>query len=408
MKVLMVVQHLRQKGERGGQRSREVFEKLISEGFQVDAVVPNIDPLTSKVAIDKLLYPWRIYRSDSLGNKEFRYFVPPVARKGIWGRMLYSIFSFINIALFLTIRRNNYHLILTTTHPLLMSVASIYGKKIYGAKLVVEVRDIPLYVAIERKVLSEKSLITSLYRKIEAYLFSKSDLVLGYSNRMIKLLEAAYSVPESLILPIGSDNSLKHKEYEFLSKKNNEVKICFFGTLGTVLRLNEAFDLVTYINKQGIHCSLDIYGDGERRIQLEKLVKQKYKNIYFKGVVSKSDVIEICSGYDFSYYPVEGGKAVSASLGNKFFDYLSARTPMIVYGRDSEIADIVTKYNIGFVGDSVQEIGERLAHFKKSFINSECLNSNFDNALSRFSKPEILNELVSNLSKLVNDGENYK
>ena len=280
MKVLMVVQHLRQKGERGGQRSREVYEKLISEGFQVDAIVPNIDPLTSKVAIDKLISPWRMHRLDSKGNNEFRYFVPPVARKGIWGRTLYSIFSFINIILFLSIKRNNYHLILTTTHPLLMAVASIYGKKIFGSKLVIEVRDIPLYVAIERKVLSEKSWITRLYRKIEAYLFSKSDLVLGYSNRMIELLDAAYSLPQSLILPIGSDNSLEDKEFGFLDTNNNEVKICFFGTLGTVLRLNEAFDLVLYLNKQGINSSLDIYGDGERKIELENLVKQKYKNIY--------------------------------------------------------------------------------------------------------------------------------
>ena len=132
MKVLMVVQHLRQKGERGGQRSREVYEKLISEGFQVDAIVPNIDPLTSKVAIDKLISPWKMHRLDSKGNNEFRYNVPPVERKGIWDRMLYSIFSLINIFLFLSIKRKNYNLILTTTHPLLMAVASIYGKKKFG------------------------------------------------------------------------------------------------------------------------------------------------------------------------------------------------------------------------------------------------------------------------------------
>ena len=233
-------------------------------------------------------------------------------------------------------------------------------------------------------------------------------MVLSYSNRMTDILAKNYSLPKTEFLPIGSEYSEKKREYDFLLTSNKSLKICFFGTLGTVLSLLEVFKLVKLLNDDGVICTLDIYGDGEKRLQLEKLVEDKYENIFFKGVVSKSDVARTCMGYDFAYYPVEGGDAVAASLGNKFFDYLSARTPMIVYGLNSEVADIVNKYRIGLVGDSIQELSEKIASMKSYFSSSDALNSNIDKALLRFSKDQILNDLVSNLKQLENDELNSK
>ncbi|MDH3708436.1 MAG: glycosyltransferase [Cyclobacteriaceae bacterium] len=401
MKVLLLFQHLRYENERGGQRSREIAEFLATQDAEVIALIPNVDPLTGKKAIPDLLLPWRYFR-DASGYREYRFYVPATARKGLPGRLLYSAFCFFNVLLFLLVHGRKLDVIITTTHPLLMAIAALPIKWLSATKLVIEVRDIPLDVAIERKIVSQNGILSKCYRFFEGMLFKNADHVISYSQQMLELLSQRYRVSSSSIIPIGTG------EIDFVVDKaslvNREVKICFFGTLGKVLSLSSMFDLAVILKNKGLAVRLDIYGDGESRQALLDESCSLGLDVKFNGVVPKNMVVERCSEYDFAIYPVDGGEAISASLGNKFFDYVTARTPIVVIGKNSEAGRIVKEVNVGLVNEDLTRLADDIINVVDMAIDSKQSTSSFfkfENAITMYSKEGLYKQFYRVVQSLV-------
>ncbi len=388
MKVLLLFQHLRYEDERGGQRSRELAEYLVAHDIEVTALIPNVDPLTSKKAIPGLVSPWRFYRACG-GYEEYRYYVPPTARRGLPGRFLYGIFCFFNSLLFLSFYGRKYDVVVTTTHPLPMAIATLPIKWLGATKLIIEVRDIPLDVAVERKLVSRNGFFSKCYRFLEGSLLRNADHVVSYSQQMLELLSKRYMIKASSLVPIGV-GQIDEMVEKSVRGGHADVRICFFGTLGKVLSLAGMFDLVQILKDKGLPVKLDIFGDGESKSELIGKSRLLNLNVEFHDVIPKNEVVKKCSEYDFAIYPVEGGKAVAASLGNKFFDYLAARTPIVVLGKDSEAGRIVKECGVGLVSqDELSVLADDIIECVNKAVKArQRTNSlfSFETAISDYSK----------------------
>ena len=385
MNILLVFHHLRHPDERGGQRSREVAEALAKAGYSVTVLVPNIDPLTSKKTVDKSYFLWAQVNRAEL-YKEVRYWVPNTARKGMLGRLAYSLGGFFCALIFCLSRAKIFRIVAVTSHPIVIAYSCLpvvfWGK----AKLILEVRDVPADVALERRVVGRMAVLYKFYKLVEKVLVLLSDHVIVYTQGMAQLLSAPLPANKYDVIPIGirKSSATAHEEVGVLG--DYDLSFCFFGNLGKVIDLTPAIQLVVELEKRGVSSCLDIYGAGDFPEDLLSWIKRDGVVVNLKGEVPQGRVSSICSLYDYSVYPVVGGPALSASLGNKFFDYLSAGTPIIVFGKDSEPARIVEDFNIGLaVCTPVEAVAEILSedgsirNIKKERcgeieIAQECLN----------------------------------
>lgn len=355
MKILLLFHHLRYPDERGGQRSREVAEALVSSGHDVTALIPNVDPLTEKRAISRIRGLWADRPSDK-GYREIRYSVPATPRGGLVGRAFYSLVAFLNVFIFALVYCRRFHALAVTSHPLPIAFAALPFRWFGQAKVLVEIRDVPADVAVERGVLRPEGLFYRTYKYLERRLIRLSDAVIGYSAGMLYIAGALEAGKKTQVIPIGVDEPDNSAIQTAKSESHPGLKICFFGTLGKVIDLGPILETVRILQCDGIDVSLDIYGEGEKKEDLLHQVNSEGLPVYFKGLVARESVPGLCSQYDFAAYPVEGGKALGASLGNKFFDYLAAQTPMLVIGTASEPGRLVEQYKLGLTADTAEEL----------------------------------------------------
>jgi len=395
MNCLFLFPHLRFPNEFGGQRSRELIQFFAKkDNVSVTAFVPNVDPLTSKKAYTSLFF-WRTYKRSPSFN-ELRFFVPATARFGFSGRFLYSFFCFFITFLYLLINIKKYDVVYVTTHPILFSLSILPFRAFFRFKLIVEVRDIPFDVALDRNLVPFPHFLSPIYFYIESLLLRSSDLVVTYSHKMVDILNSRSTLQNVLYAPIGLD-PIVHYSSNPLIFSRDKISFVFMGTIGNVIDISTFFNLPNLLDKYGIFSTIDIFGSGHLSDDLQKLVKKNNFRVFFKGTINKFDVISFCSSYSFALYPLPDSKAVSASLGNKFFDYASSRTPIIVLGSSGEVASLVNKYNIGYCSDSLDELALMISNHVNKNIS---FNNGFDNLYNDLSKDSILNNIYLSVKNL--------
>ncbi|MCS4502495.1 glycosyltransferase family 4 protein [Arhodomonas aquaeolei] len=396
MKILLLFHHLRYPDDSGGQRSREVAEALSAKGHEVVAFVPNVDPLTAKREFSGLGALWKRCGRGT-AYEEFRYWVPGTARKGIFGRFIYGMAASAVAMLFATVRRNDFDWVAVCSHPLPISFSAFPCVLFGNARLLVEIRDVPADVAVERGLIKRDGFVYGFYKRVERFLVRRADHVIAYTFGMAQYVGlGGESSREFSVIPIGVDR--RYKETRRMKGFGGIVRVCFFGTLGKVLDLSSVLLAFKELQSYGVPAQFDIYGSGENESFLREEAAKMGLPVNFCGAVPRSKVTQLCSSYDFAVYPVCGGPALSASLGNKFFDYLAARVPMIVVGSDSEAGRIVREYKVGFSVDSSQALASQLAQYYQNGEEGDALvdtGDNFERILLEFDKEKLLSRWCS-------------
>ncbi len=139
--------------------------------------------------------------------------------------------------------------------------------------------------------------------------------------------------------------------------EKNEKTVLYQGAINVHRGLEQAILAMKYLN----HARLLIAGDGDIRVQLEKLVQQeKLENkVEFLGRLPISELAKITPTADLGLSVEEDvGLNYRFALPNKLFDYIQAEVPVLVTNLP-EMAAIVTRYRIGEIAGSLEP--EKLA-----------------------------------------------
>ena len=142
-----------------------------------------------------------------------------------------------------------------------------------------------------------------------------------------------------------------------LKPEKNEKTVLYQGAINVHRGLEQAILAMKYLN----NVRFVIAGDGDIKVQLEKLVQQeKLKNkVEFLGRLPINELAKITPTADLGLSIEEDvGLNYRFALPNKLFDYIQAEVPVLVTNLP-EMAAIVNRYQIGEITESLEP--EKLA-----------------------------------------------
>ncbi len=174
-----------------------------------------------------------------------------------------------------------------------------------------------------------------------------------------------------------------------LSKKDGEIHLVYIGGFTSVnLPVAESiWNFYPKITSQRLH--LHLYSWFDRKAE-EKLKEIENRNPYLhlEGIKDHSSLLkEICKyDYGISLHTRNVSKSknnyyVAVHFAKKFFDYLSAKLPLVVLKESKAAAEFVDKYKIGVCIDykDIKSLQKILTKKKKDY---EKIIKNIDNAIS--------------------------
>lgn len=343
MEFILLFNHYRTLDQRGGLRSSQIGSFLASNDHQVTAIVPGIDSLSEKR--DPYLQGKFSTSSDIDGVSLIKVNSVKNSRRNKLSRILYYT-SFSLTQFFIALGKTRAEVVFCNSLPLSQLFWAWIISVLQRSAFFVDVRDLPFDTAVEIGYL-KKNIWTKTLETLETWLISRAQAIFCVSKGFKNILIAKGIREDKLYFaPIGYDKGLYEKSINFNKNirqelgLNSQFLVLYAGTMGYVV------DLMTVLRAaEEVKNRDDIVfvfaGAGQRKEEYEAFAKEKSLNIFFLGEVSKLKVIELSLAADVCAYGLQNGKVIGSLLGNKVFDHLGTKTPMLYCGPDGDIAWIV-------------------------------------------------------------------
>jgi len=310
------------------------------------------------------------------------------------------IFSMISI---FYVFRLKYDIIISSSGPITVGLPMIIAKVFLKKKTVFEVRDIWPDGAIELGKIKSKILIRYLL-KFEKICYQKADLIVAASVGMKNNINNKIKTKKIIVIPNASDIQLfsinKSYPINYPSKISNHKVILYAGSLGLMDECKTAILAMEGFEKENL--SLVFLGDGSERMELEHLAKQvNNPNIYFYGLIPKTEVVKWYSIASVSLVGFKNLPILSTSSPNKMFDSFAAGVP-IIQNTEGWIKDLINDYNCGYnvAYQNVEAYKKIYRHLLDFDLKDKSFNAK-KVAADLFDRDELSTNYLSNLSKLI-------
>lgn len=140
-----------------------------------------------------------------------------------------------------------------------------------------------------------------------------------------------------------------------LKKPNDELWICYGGSLGQSYDFETILDSVSYIHKKGVKYRLWFLGDGEKRTYIESEIKKRGLIGSVTGRLNYPDLLKYLSVSDIAFNSFKPETLVVHSY--KFNDYIATGC-FVMNSLKGETADLIDRFNIGvnFTSDTAPKL----------------------------------------------------
>lgn len=198
-------------------------------------------------------------------------------------------------------------------------------------------------------------------------------------------------------LPNFKNISILSKE-QLILNLSSPFKFCTFSRVMKEKGILEAIKAVMEIKKKGIDCYLDIYGsiDENFRVEFEQELTLAKGTVFYKGVVSPSDSVEIIKNYYLVLFPTSWG---GEGLPGTVIDAFSSGVP-VVAKKWPHCDEIIEDRMTGLLYDSIQDL-PKLIEFA---VNNTCLVLRMKyhclNKANEYDKTRIVKEIFDEISKV--------
>lgn len=136
----------------------------------------------------------------------------------------------------------------------------------------------------------------SNYRRIERKLYRRCDVALVSSVHDKRYICEAYDIPENKVGLLTN-----YIDCELFYPMENMQRLDRFIFVGRLSPQKNIFNLIEAVGQ--LHKGLDIYGDGELRAELERMVREKGYDVCFKGTVDNRKLTFIYNKYLYYILP---------------------------------------------------------------------------------------------------------
>lgn len=230
----------------------------------------------------------------------------------------------------------------SSVHPLTLVAGIQIGKK-YNIPCICEVRDLWPEAIFWFDKSKEKSLLGKILVLGEHWIYKNADtLIFTKEGDIDYIKEKKWDVSQGGDIDLrkayyinnGIDKDqydiLKNQKYQDIDLENNKFKVIYAGAIRPINNVGMIIDTAKELEKEEIEFL--IYGDGNEKEKLEKIVKDEHiKNVKFKGLVSKEKIPYILSKSSINLlnYSATQYNWARGNSSNKLFEYMASGKPII-------------------------------------------------------------------------------
>lgn len=298
-----------------------------------------------------------------------------------------------------------YDVLIVSSGPITVGIPMLFAKFIRRKKTIFEVRDLWPEGAIQMQKISNYFIIKAA-RLFEKICYRSADAVVtaspGMKESVLKVLDAKDKV---FVYPNAADIELfqipRTRPSGFIESLEGKSIIIYAGSLG------EMDECETAIRAMEQFCDKDLalvfIGDGVEKVMLEYLARETNENIYFTGLVPKTEVVKWYSIADASLVGFKDYPVLSTSSPNKMFDSFAAGVP-IIQNTNGWIRTMIDKHGGGYNVD-YESVESYVKVFNKILNDRGDLKCQgrkaFELASSRFNRNTIANDYYELLMSII-------
>lgn len=252
------------------------------------------------------------------------------------------------------------YIVASSPHPFTM-LAGLWIARRHRVPCICEVRDLwPEAIFYNKKSL-EHTIIGKCLTMVEHWIYKKADALIftkeGDIDYLIEkkwLKEQGGNIERQKCYYINNGVEVSQYESGILQNyiedadlEDETFKVIYAGAIRPVNNVRNIVEAAEILNKNS-NVKFLIYGDGNEKESLEKLVKEKeLKNIVFKGYVDKKYLPYILSkaSVNLLNYSSEKYNWARGNSSNKLFEYMASGKPVIATMRTGY--SIIEKYHCG-------------------------------------------------------------
>ncbi len=357
----------------------------------------------------------KMVRIDESENKYLRRVrLAKMRNKGLTSYLLHY-FSFIPKSLFFALKWYfqgwRPSAIFMSSPPLFIGIVGLFLKWLFRAKLILEIRDIWPDSAVAAGQISRSGRAYKLARRLEKYLYKKSDGIICVSKRMKEYLSeytskpicVAYNGPrEASILQVGRlspDNKSENK---------SKLKLAYAGNLGLLQGMNfllEAFHELKKANNLRYDWQLEIFGRGALEDDLIKKADELNlgKSVIFHGALPKEELNLVLSLVDVFFLGLVKDEVLEKTIPSKLFDYLSFGKPILA-ALSGEGKEILEQNSANLVVEECQTkpILQGLLHIDDNYsFLVKMADENIDILKKRFTREQNNNKILNYIAPII-------
>jgi glycosyltransferase involved in cell wall biosynthesis len=241
-----------------------------------------------------------------------------------------------------------YDVIICSSGPLTIGLPGIFAHALRRKKSVFEIRDLWPQGSVELGLLKSKPLIRLAYW-FEKRCYKNSDLLIPCSVDMESSVKNRFGDLNTCIIPNASDSSFYITPHESPKTYPEFVRgkeiFLYAGSLGLMDDCMQIVEAAKLLRNQNI--AIVFAGDGAEKPELEEAVKKyNLKNVFFTGLLPKTDIIKWFFLSRASLVTFKDLPVLSTNSPNKLFDSFAAGIPVIQTTK-GWIKDLVVNENCG-------------------------------------------------------------
>lgn len=298
--------------------------------------------------------------------------------------------------------------VLTTSPPVLASLAGWAIARRKRAKLVYDVRDVWPDVAVEMGSFSADSLYYKVFKAITDFMLRRADAVTTVSPG--KLQKLRQKLPASQwdkiwLVENGLDEAFLQQEEDALAVERYGLadrKTCvYIGNIGLAQGLEHFVRLAETADRNEFQFIL--FGDGAQRARLEAMAREKgLDHVRFAGAVGSATVLTVLRHAYLTYIPLVSSD-LKDSIPTKTYEAMGAGCPILMAAEGDAPALLAeTGFGMNVSPDQIQRLPEVFRQFCGEYDailsrREEAMRT----AVERHSRQRIAMELEGKLRELL-------
>lgn len=322
-------------------------------------------------------------------------------------RMIQEI-SFILFAFINFFRAGKQDVIVVFTTPINLGLLGVIFKKLWGAKLLINIQDLQLDAAKSLGML-DKLPIASIMNHLERYSYDKSDLVSSISTAMVGLIDKKgieekrrYLWPNWINVAEANAQGVKGGFRAKFPQYADKIIIGYAGNIGVKQGLSVLVDLSERFKHRSDLVFL-IIGQGGDADNLKKYARQKETtNLDFIDFLSQDDYYNFLSDADvvFLSQKKDSGDVYFPSkllgiMAKEKLTFVSADT-------ESEIYKVITENKLGISSDfgKIDQLEKQLADYLANPQSFDIYKANAYRYVHQFDREYVLSNVLKRIKEI--------